>query len=239
MDAKKTSQFTLIELLVVIAIIAVLMAMLLPSLNASKDIAKKAKCASNLKQISFCMASYVGDYNDYFPVKGGGPQSTFWCYVLNDKYINKPMPLIGNKRPVGIWACPSSTNVLSGTGLYPADYGKNPSTGQGKTGGAATNYGDTDVCTWVKMVQVASPSKCFFAVDSGGQSGTTGRDVNAYASNPPAGCYPRHNGTLNIQYIDGHVSFVNPYRYGEFPTPDSGYSSGSAGNYLPWSITAK
>ncbi len=43
--------FTLIELLVVIAIIAVLMAILMPSLNRAREQGKRASCLSNLKQL--------------------------------------------------------------------------------------------------------------------------------------------------------------------------------------------
>jgi len=45
----KTKAFTLIELLVVIAIIAVLMAIIMPSLRAVRDQAKRIHCVSNVK----------------------------------------------------------------------------------------------------------------------------------------------------------------------------------------------
>jgi prepilin-type N-terminal cleavage/methylation domain-containing protein len=64
---KKSRWFTLIELLVVIAIIAVLAAMLLPSLARSRTAAKRVTCANHLRQqVQLCMM-YSVDYNDQYP----------------------------------------------------------------------------------------------------------------------------------------------------------------------------
>jgi prepilin-type N-terminal cleavage/methylation domain-containing protein len=62
--------FTLIELLVVIAIIAILGALLLPTLARAKASAQAVGCKSNLHQMAIALACYLGDYQKY-PLSGG------------------------------------------------------------------------------------------------------------------------------------------------------------------------
>jgi prepilin-type N-terminal cleavage/methylation domain-containing protein/prepilin-type processing-associated H-X9-DG protein len=59
--------FTLIELLVVISIIAMLMAILMPSLNRAKGAARKVVCMANVRRLSAAMQFYVTEHQDYFP----------------------------------------------------------------------------------------------------------------------------------------------------------------------------
>lgn len=59
--------FTLIELLVVVAIIALLISILLPSLNAARDQARLIKCAANLSNVGKSLHFYADDYNEYVP----------------------------------------------------------------------------------------------------------------------------------------------------------------------------
>jgi len=64
----KHKGFTLIELLVVISIIAVLMAMLLPSLEKAREQARVVTCQSNLKQWGIVWMTYAASNEDKFPV---------------------------------------------------------------------------------------------------------------------------------------------------------------------------
>ena len=68
---KKRNGFTLIELLVVIAIIAVLMSVLMPSLQRVRNQAKAVMCKTNLKQWGMVWSMYVDDNLDKFPDYSG------------------------------------------------------------------------------------------------------------------------------------------------------------------------
>lgn len=59
--------FTLVELLVVVGIISVLIALLLPALNAAGAAARRVACASNLRQLGQAMMMYASDNGGNFP----------------------------------------------------------------------------------------------------------------------------------------------------------------------------
>lgn len=64
---RRPAGFSLLELLVVIAILALLIAILLPALNQAKHQARRAACASNLRQVGVAIHMYAEDFGNTIP----------------------------------------------------------------------------------------------------------------------------------------------------------------------------
>ena len=84
----KKKGFTLIELLVVIAIIALLLSILLPGLKKAKEVAKRAVCRSNLKQLTLAWILYADDNDGKICAANIGHSPYGWVDTMD---VNDPI----------------------------------------------------------------------------------------------------------------------------------------------------
>ncbi len=123
--------FTLIELLVVIAIIAILAAMLLPTLAHAKTQAQGVKCMSNERQLSLGWTMYNGENADHFVLSSADlgtsdPMNKYaWTQQTEDFTPNSynwdpACPVVGMMngplypfiKSAGVFVCPSDTSMV-------------------------------------------------------------------------------------------------------------------------------
>jgi prepilin-type N-terminal cleavage/methylation domain-containing protein len=114
--------FTLVELLVVIAIIGILVALLLPAIQAARESARRTECTNHLRQIGLAVQTYH-DAKGSFPNGRNSPNEigVSWAYFILpqieeqsifDVYVaSKPVFDDANKlamrTPISVYACPS------------------------------------------------------------------------------------------------------------------------------------
>ncbi|MBP88758.1 MAG: prepilin-type cleavage/methylation domain-containing protein [Planctomycetaceae bacterium] len=124
MPARKPSGFTLIELLVVIAIIGILIAILLPAVQAARGTARRLQCSNHLHQLGIGLQNYHDTFGT-FPPAFVLPNKTLWTGLLLPQLEQQPLfdtlnfsapwhvPGSPNERAcatlLSLYRCPSST----------------------------------------------------------------------------------------------------------------------------------
>ena len=100
---RQARAFTLVELLVVIAIIGVLVALLLPAVQAAREAARRMQCTNNVKQIALAMHNYHSSHKTlpagancryYSTTPQGFDNETFFCHT----WLESLMPFLEHQN---------------------------------------------------------------------------------------------------------------------------------------------
>ncbi len=216
---KHCRAFTLVEALVVVAILAVLAALLYPSISGSQTKAKSAKDAGNLRSIGTALALYAGERNGEIPVDHSPSQGP-WILAL-EPYLNTGLTaanMAGTPETVKrgtVWEYPF--NLGPYRNLVGWGYGINAfylSTWQ--FGESPPNHRP------MRMVQVAKPSQTVFAMGSTFLSGSSLYTYPTTKLTPPSRQdlggepYLDPNKGINVLFLDGSVRHYSRREDSEF-----------------------
>ena len=198
--------FTLIELLVVIAIIAVLVALLLPGLQAARESARLVQCKSNLRQVAIGFTFYLEEYRNVFPsaytTPPGSSSPKYWGPMwFQGERVGKYL-----SKATGVWRCDSDKNPFPTTAQ---NYGASESLNLSYNFNAGWfRTGLDSGIGYRKLWKIPDPDKTCMVGDRG--SDNSGHNKVAYAMENYTPqfieMFPfnRHAGAVNICFVDGH-----------------------------------
>ncbi len=216
--ARKRRGFTLIELLVVIAIIALLISILMPSLQRARELARKVLCAMNLRAIYFGWNMYRNDFDGFlvpcYTNTADAPDRTTWHWI-DSAYRRGVDHYVDNYET---FECPSSPLEIYGVRL-PTKYAINngtlfaPPNASPLVSKPMYNKNWDWVFPWTHERNLKHPDSTIAFIDGGSedwnpeitryQVGSTGIHREMTGHPMPVGYW--HLDHANFALCDGHV----------------------------------
>ena len=230
--------FTLIELLVVIAVIAIVAAILFPVFQKVRENARRASCASNLKQIGMAVTQYTQDSDETLPTRRLG-------ITDRTEYESWRAMVFPFVKSVGVFRCPS--NPRNGEDDYSATLpdSTEPSgmkisyavarydgAGPGGPHGAFADDPATGHSLPIALAALQTPSSTLLVVEDTSPFSELSVTKLGYfdqCGDPGLyGClFAGHTGRANCLFCDGHVKAQAPLQ-----TVDAG--EGGSGPVNQW-----
>jgi prepilin-type N-terminal cleavage/methylation domain-containing protein len=235
--AGRSRAFTLVELLVVIAIIGILIALLLPAVQAAREAARRSTCTNHLKQIGVALHNYHDSrgtlpYGSSYPFGNTGATWAMFIMPLVErdalyKQYNFSLPLHNSyyqtilRTPVDVFICPSDPQAVNPVLTNRGDPGSpNPSESAGLWYPACMGPTHPDQCVFCSN---ATPSQtnyccqgCNFGTYGGGCGTQDGNSVGMFGRYPkPFGFKTVTDGLSNTfmagETLPGHYMWNGIY----------------------------
>ncbi len=233
----KRSAFTLVELLVVIAIIGVLVALLLPAVQAAREAARRMQCANHLKQIGLAAHNFH-DAKKGLPPARVANQFPCWTWSLlpyleeNSLQTSYDPKVSFNALPLSIRMTPVSTYICPSRGYreptYPASY----QSAAGAVGDYAGNVGDSGStanpilgvfvhdCWPADYPTNSAPPPNGTIISTHQVTYTNGQSFKGSCTPPPSGANLRH-WQLPIRFKSIEDGLSKTFLFGERYIPQS------------------